>query len=215
MSTSPHELIRRSMLLSPVIPVLVIERTEDALPLAQALLKGGLKVLEVTLRTPNALKVIQTLVKALPDAVVAAGTITTPAQWEDAARAGAHFGVSPGLSPAMLEAAPGMALPLLPGVATASELMTALDAGFESFKFFPAHQAGGIGMLKAFGGPFAHAVFCPTGGITLETAPSYLALPNVACVGGSWLTPSDVLKAGNWPAIENLARQAAGLRSAV
>lgn len=214
MSTSPTELIQRTMRLSPVIPVLVIERTEDAVPLAQALLAGGLKVLEITLRTPNALKVIQTLVKALPDAVIAAGTITTPAQWEDAARAGAHFGVSPGLSPALIDAAPGMSLPLLPGVATASELMTALDAGFESFKFFPAQQAGGINMLKAFGGPFAHAVFCPTGGITLETAPDFLALPNVACVGGSWLAPVKAVQAGDWAAIEALARQAAGLHHA-
>jgi 2-dehydro-3-deoxyphosphogluconate aldolase/(4S)-4-hydroxy-2-oxoglutarate aldolase len=195
-------------------PQLVIERTEDALPLARALLQGGLKVLEITLRTPNALEVIELLARELPEALIAAGTITTTAQWEAAAKAGARLGVSPGLSPALIEASSNMAMPLLPGVATASELMTAMDAGFESFKFFPAQQAGGIGMLKAFGGPFAQALFCPTGGITLDTAPAYLALPNVACVGGSWLTPGDAIKAGDWSAIQALARQATGLHQA-
>jgi 2-dehydro-3-deoxyphosphogluconate aldolase/(4S)-4-hydroxy-2-oxoglutarate aldolase len=203
--------VRQAMGLSAVIPVLVIERTDDALPLARALLHGGLKVLEITLRTPNALEVIGLLARELPEALIAAGTITTPDQWEAATKAGARLGVSPGLSPALIEASASMAMPLLPGVATASELMTAMDAGFECFKFFPAQQAGGIGMLKAFGGPFAQALFCPTGGITVETAPDFLALPNVACVGGSWMAPAKALQAGDWVAIETLARQAAAL----
>lgn len=204
-------LIREALSLSPVIPVLVIDRTEDAVPLARALVKGGLQVLEITLRTPNALEVIQVLAQQVPEAVIAAGTITTPSQWASAYRAGARLGVSPGLTPALIEAAEHMGMPLLPGVATATELMTALSAGFECFKFFPAQQAGGVGMLKAFGGPFPDALFCPTGGITPETAPDYLALPNVACVGGSWLAPKAAVQAGDWDAIEALARQACAL----
>jgi len=197
--------------LSPVIPVLVIERTADAVPLARALLAGGLKVLEITLRTPNALDVIELLARQVPEAVIAAGTVTTPRQWEQAARAGARFVVSPGLTPALAEAASEASAPLLPGVATASELMTAMDAGFSCFKFFPAQQAGGLGMLKAWGGPFPEALFCPTGGITPELAPQYLALPNVACVGGSWLAPADALKDGDWARIQSLAEAASAL----
>lgn len=197
--------------LSPVIPVLVIDRTADAVPLARALLAGGLKVLEITLRTPNALDVIELLARQVPEAVIAAGTVTTPRQWEQAARAGARFVVSPGLTPALAEAASEASAPLLPGVATASELMTAMDAGFSCFKFFPAQQAGGLGMLKAWGGPFPEALFCPTGGITPELAPQYLALPNVACVGGSWLAPADALKDGDWARIQSLAEAASAL----
>ncbi len=204
--------LEQTMRLSPVIPVLVIERTEDAVPLARALLAGGLKVLEITLRTPNALDVIAAIAKAVPEAVLAAGTVTSPKQWEAAAAAGAQFVVSPGLTPALAEAAQGELPPLLPGVATASELMTAMDAGFACFKFFPAQQAGGIPMLKALGGPFAHALFCPTGGITAETAPNFLALPNVACVGGSWLVPAPLLAAGDWVQIQSLASVAAQQR---
>jgi 2-dehydro-3-deoxyphosphogluconate aldolase / (4S)-4-hydroxy-2-oxoglutarate aldolase len=211
MSHHPQDIILHAMGLGPVIPVLVIERLEDAVPMAQAMLRGGVSVLEVTLRTPAALEVIELLAREVPQAVIAAGTINNPKQWEAAAKAGAHLGVSPGLSPAMLEAAQHMALPLLPGVATASELMTAMDAGFERFKFFPAQQAGGVGMLKAFMGPFASAMFCPTGGITPSNAPDYLALPNVACVGGSWLVPADLLQNGRWHEIEALARAAASL----
>jgi 2-dehydro-3-deoxyphosphogluconate aldolase/(4S)-4-hydroxy-2-oxoglutarate aldolase len=202
-----------AMRLSPVIPVLVIDRTEDAVPLARALVEGGLKVLEITLRTPNALEVIAAIAAEVPDAVLAAGTITTPAQWEASARAGAKFVVSPGLTPALIEAAADASVPLLPGVATASELMIAMDGGFECFKFFPAQQAGGTAMLKALGGPFADALFCPTGGITVETAPQFLALPNVACVGGSWLAPANLLKAGQWDAIRDLAKAAASLKA--
>jgi 2-dehydro-3-deoxyphosphogluconate aldolase/(4S)-4-hydroxy-2-oxoglutarate aldolase len=202
-----------AMRLSPVIPVLVIDRTEDAVPLARALVEGGLKVLEITLRTPNALEVIAAIAAEVPDAVLAAGTITTPAQWEASARAGAKFVVSPGLTPALIEAAADASVPLLPGVATASEWMIAMDGGFECFKFFPAQQAGGTAMLKALGGPFADALFCPTGGITVETAPQFLALPNVACVGGSWLAPANLLKAGQWDAIRDLAKAAASLKA--
>jgi len=197
--------------LSPVIPVLVIDRTADAVPLARALLAGGLKVLEITLRTPAAMDIIEILARQVPEAVVAAGTVTNPRQWEQAARAGAKFMVSPGLTPALIEASADLPAPLLPGVATASELMTALDAGFNCFKFFPAQQAGGIGMLKAFHSPFPDAQFCPTGGITPALAPDYLQLPNVACVGGSWLAPADLVKAGEWEQIRSLAEGAASL----
>ncbi|MBC7700423.1 bifunctional 4-hydroxy-2-oxoglutarate aldolase/2-dehydro-3-deoxy-phosphogluconate aldolase [Aquabacterium sp.] len=210
MSNKNH-MLAAVMRLSPVIPVLVINRTADAVPIARALLAGGLKVLEITLRTPNALEVIETLAREVPEAVIAAGTVTTIKQWDDVARAGAQFAVSPGLTPALAQFAHKAAIPLLPGVATASELMTAMDAGFECFKFFPAQQAGGVAMLKALGGPFADALFCPTGGITVETAPHFLALPNVACVGGSWLAPALLVAAGDWSAIEVLAHASSGL----
>lgn len=204
--------IKPFMSLGPVIPVLVIDDTDKAVPLARALIAGGIKVLEITLRTPNALSVISEIARHVPDAVLAAGTVTTPEQWEASARAGARFAVSPGLTPRLLDAAAQAPIPLLPGVATASELMSAMDAGFECFKFFPAQQAGGVGMLKALGGPFAQALFCPTGGITPQTAPDYLALPNVACVGGSWLAPSAALASGDWAAITALAQAASRLR---
>ncbi len=208
-----RNLLRQAMTIGPVIPVLVIDTPEEAVPLARALLDGGVRVLEITLRTPRALEIIKVLAQQVPQAVLAAGTVTTPAQWEAAAQAGAQFAVSPGLTPRLISAASdGGPIPLLPGVATASELMTALDAGFECFKFFPAQQAGGVALLKALGGPFADALFCPTGGITVQSAPSFLSLPNVACVGGSWLAPSEVVKAGNWAAITELAQAAASLR---
>lgn len=214
MSNQNH-LLRPTLGISPVIPVLVIERTEDALPIAQALYNGGLKVLEITLRTPNALDVIREVTRHLPQAIVAAGTVTTPKQWQAAAEAGAHFAVSPGLTPALMQAAHGAGIPLLPGVATASELMTAMDAGFECFKFFPAQQAGGVGMLKAWSGPLPQAVFCPTGGITPQTAPDFLALPNVPCVGGTWLAPHDLVQVQAWAAIQTRAREAAALSARV
>lgn len=205
--TSDDLTLEKALTRGPVIPVLVIDRVDDAVPLARALLAGGVQVLEVTLRTPAALDVIRTLVREVPEALVAAGTVTTPEQWEAVAHAGAHLAVSPGLTPRLLSALHnGAPTPLLPGVATASELMTAMDAGLNRFKFFPAQQAGGVGMLKAFHGPFADAVFCPTGGITFGTAASYLALPNVACVGGSWLAPASAVRAGDWARITELAR---------
>lgn len=197
--------------LSPVIPVLVIDRARDAVPLANALLEGGLRVLEVTLRTPAALEVIRQIAGALPQAVVGAGTVLNAAQLCAARDAGAAFAVSPGLTPALAAASRDIGLPLLPGVQTASEVMAAREAGFACLKFFPAQPAGGVPMLKALAGPFPELRFCPTGGITLASAPDFLALPNVACVGGTWLTPREAVAAGDWAAITALARQAAGL----
>ncbi|HYR25391.1 MAG TPA: bifunctional 4-hydroxy-2-oxoglutarate aldolase/2-dehydro-3-deoxy-phosphogluconate aldolase [Aquabacterium sp.] len=211
MSTTPLSM-QEAMSLGPVIPVLVIDRVDDAVPLARALLAGGVQTLEVTLRTPVALDVIRVLAAEVPQAVLLAGTVTTPEEWEDAHHAGAHFAVSPGLTPRLLSALrSGGPMPLLPGVATASELMTAMDAGLTCFKFFPAQQAGGVSMLKAFRGPFADALFCPTGGITLDSAPDYLALPNVLCVGGSWLAPAAMVHAGEWARVTELAREATEL----
>lgn len=174
---------------APVIPVLVIDRVEDAVPIASALVGGGLPVLEVTLRTPQALDTIRAM-KAVPGARVGAGTVLTPAQYDAACDAGADFLVSPGLTPDLARHAADGAVPLLPGVATASEIMRALDHGFSRLKFFPATAAGGIPALKALSAVFRDVRFCPTGGITQESAPEWLALPAVACVGGSWLVPS-------------------------
>jgi 2-dehydro-3-deoxyphosphogluconate aldolase/(4S)-4-hydroxy-2-oxoglutarate aldolase len=213
MSQSSKLMLKQAMTIGPVIPVLVIHQGDDAVQLARALVAGGVRVLEITLRTPEALDVIKMLAQLVPEAVLAAGTVTTPEQWDAAAKAGAQFVVSPGLTPRLLDATrAGGPTPILPGVATASELMTAMDAGLDCFKFFPAQQAGGVGMLKAFHGPFANALFCPTGGITPETAPQYLSLPNVACVGGSWLAPADAVKAARWESITELAQAAASLR---
>lgn len=214
MSNKNH-LLRPTLDFSPVIPVLVIERTQDALPIAKALVDGGLRVLEITLRTANALDVIKEITRNLPEVVVAAGTVTTPKQWHAAAQAGAQFVVSPGLTPNLAHEAAKAPVPLLPGVATASELMIAMDSGFECFKFFPAQQAGGTGMVKAWGGPFPNAIFCPTGGITIDTAPQFLSLSNVACVGGSWLAPTQMVQDQNWSGLTELARQAASLKGAL
>lgn len=211
MSNKNH-LLQPMLNISPVIPVLVIERTEDALPIAQALLAGGLRVLEITLRTANALEVIREISINLPEVVVAAGTVTTPKQWHAAAQAGAQFVVSPGLTAPLAHEASKAPVPLLPGVATASELMTAADSGFECFKLFPAQHIGGVGLLKALHGPFPNAVFCPTGGITPDNAQSYLALPNVACVGGSWLAPGKLVQGQDWAGLTELARQAVALK---
>jgi len=196
----------------PVIPVIVIQRVEDALPLAEALLAGGVKVLEITLRTPVALECMRTIAKALPEAIVGAGTIRSVDDARAALDAGCRFGVSPGYSAAIGRACTDIGLPLLPGVATASEVMAAHADGYNFLKFFPATAAGGIPMLKALGGPFADVVFCPTGGVTLQTAPQFLALSNVKVCGGSWLTPQDAVDAKDWPRITALAREASGLR---
>jgi 2-dehydro-3-deoxyphosphogluconate aldolase/(4S)-4-hydroxy-2-oxoglutarate aldolase len=197
---------------APVIPVMVVERIEDAVPLARALYNGGLKVLEITLRTPCALDAITAMVEALPaDAVIGAGTIITPQDLEKAVKAGSTFLVSPGTTPALIEAAKASSIPLLPGVATPTEAMHLLVEGFTHQKFFPAEAAGGIPMLKSIGGPLPQITFCPTGGIDLAKAPSYLALPNVACVGGTWMAPKELMKAGKWDEIEKLAREAASL----
>jgi 2-dehydro-3-deoxyphosphogluconate aldolase/(4S)-4-hydroxy-2-oxoglutarate aldolase len=195
----------------PVIPVIVIDRLADAVPLARALVAGGVKVLEVTLRTPVALAAIEAMVREVPEAIVGAGTIRSAADARAARQAGAVFGVSPGYTPEVGVACRDMGLPLLPGVATASEVMAAQADGLSFLKFFPATAAGGIPMLKALAGPFPDVAFCPTGGITLQTAPEFLALPNVKVCGGSWLTPADAVKAGDWGRITRLAAGAAAL----
>ena len=197
----------------PVIPVIVLQRLQDAVPLAEALLAGGVKVLEVTMRTPVALQCIEAIARALPEAVVGAGTLRSAADAQAALDAGSRFGVSPGYTAALGQACRQIGLPLLPGVATASEVMAASADGLGFLKFFPAVQAGGLAMLKALGGPFPDIAFCPTGGIALDTAPQFLALPNVKVCGGSWLTPADAVAAGDWARITRLAREAQALRS--
>jgi 2-dehydro-3-deoxyphosphogluconate aldolase/(4S)-4-hydroxy-2-oxoglutarate aldolase len=196
----------------PVIPVIVLDRVADAVPLARALVAGGVRVLEVTLRTPAALACIEAIARAVPEAVVGAGTIRSAADARAAKAAGSVFGVSPGYTAEVGAACRDAYLPLLPGVATASEVMAAQADGLQFLKFFPATAAGGIPMLKALGGPFPDVVFCPTGGITPETAPQFLALPNVKVCGGSWLTPADAVAAGDWDRITQLARAATALR---
>lgn len=197
----------------PVMPVIVLNQVADAVPLARALVAGGIRVLEVTLRTPAALDSIRAIAAEVPDAILGAGTVVTPADLDAAAKAGAVFAVSPGASPDLLRAGREAAIPLLPGVMTPSDVINALSAGYTAMKLFPAAQAGGLGMLKALSGPFPQIRFCPTGGIDPASAPAFLALPNVACVGGSWLTPADRVKAGDWAAITELARAAAALRA--
>lgn len=204
--------IREIVGLSPVIPVLTIAQLEHAVPLARALLAGGLCVLEITLRTPVALAAVEAMRKAVPEAVIGVGTLTRAVDFATADRVGAQFGVTPGLTPELAAAARGARFPLLPGVMTPTELIGARTSGFNVLKFFPAEPAGGIGMLRALGAPFPDVLFCPTGGITRATAGAYLELPNVACVGGSWLAPPAMLAAGDWAGIEALARDASGLR---
>jgi 2-dehydro-3-deoxyphosphogluconate aldolase / (4S)-4-hydroxy-2-oxoglutarate aldolase len=204
--------IRDILKLAPVIPVLTIHRLEHAVPLARALSEGGLRVLEITLRTAAALPAIELMRNALPEAIVGAGTLTRAADFAAAETAGAQFGVSPGLTAELARAAGTVKFPLLPGVMTPTDLIAARAQGFTALKLFPAQQAGGVGMLKALGAPFPDVVFCPTGGITRASAPEFLALPNVACVGGSWLAPKELMQAGDWQGIEVLARDSAGLR---
>lgn len=199
------------MALAPVIPVLTIERASDAVMLARALVDGGLLALEITLRTPAALEAIAAIAAQVPEAVVGAGTVLNPSDWERARNAGARFIVSPGLTEALIQTAAQSPLAFLPGVATASELMRGLDAGLTHFKFFPAETSGGVAALKALYGPFSGPRFCPTGGITAKTAPDYLALPNVACVGGGWVAPTEAIDAGDWRRISALAKVAAAL----
>ncbi|UCH17500.1 MAG: bifunctional 4-hydroxy-2-oxoglutarate aldolase/2-dehydro-3-deoxy-phosphogluconate aldolase [Burkholderiales bacterium] len=196
----------------PVIPVIVIERLVDAVPLASALVAGGVRVLEVTLRTPVALAAIEAIARAVPQAIVGAGTLRSAADVRQAMNAGCVFGVSPGYTTDVGRAARAVGLPLLPGVATASELMATQADGFSFVKFFPATAAGGVPMLKALAGPFPDVAFCPTGGITAKTAREFLALPNVKVCGGSWLTPADAIDVGDWGRITRLAREAQALR---
>jgi len=196
----------------PVIPVIVIDKIEQAVPLARALVAGGVRVLELTLRTPVALQALCAIAHEVEGAIIGVGTITCAEDFVRSIKAGALFGVSPGLTPELIAAALDSGLPLLPGVMTPSDVIAARAAGFTGLKLFPAQQAGGIGMLKAMGGPFPDVTFCPTGGITAATAADFLALPNVACIGGSWLTPQDAIAAGDWGRITALARETAGLR---
>lgn len=196
----------------PVIPVIVLHRVADAVPMARALVAGGVRVLEVTLRTPVGLACIEAIAREVPEAIVGAGTLRSAADAVAARNAGSRFGVSPGYTAAVGAACRDAGLPLLPGVATAGEVMAAMADGLQFLKFFPATAAGGIPMLKALAGPYPDISFCPTGGITAETAPQFLALPNVKVCGGSWLTPADALEQGDWARITQLARAAAALR---
>lgn len=210
-ASNPSDETLRLAALGPVIPVIVLDRVEDAVPLANALLAGGVQVLEVTLRTPAALACIEAIAKAVPQAVVGAGTVRSADDARRARAAGARFAVSPGFTLAVADGCAAAGLPLLPGIATPSELMAANAEGFRFLKFFPAAAAGGLPMLKALASPFADLSFCPTGGITEQTAPDYLALANVRCVGGSWLTPADALRDGDWARVSALARAASAL----
>lgn len=198
----------------PVIPVIVLQRLEHAVPLARALVEGGVRVLEVTLRTPVALAGIEAIAREVPQAIVGAGTIRSAADARAARAAGSVFGVSPGYTDAVGRACREISLPLLPGVATASEAMAAQGDGYTFLKFFPASAAGGVTMLKALAGPFPDLWFCPTGGLTPQSAPEYLALPHVPVCGGSWLTPADAIEQGDWARITRLAREAGALRKA-
>src|SRR5438094_10669825 len=200
------------MRIGPVIPVIVIDDLAHAVPLARALVAGGVRVLEVTLRTRVALDAVRAIGREVEDAIVGVGTISRAEHFQQAVDAGARFGVSPGLTNELIDAAQANKLPLLPGVMTPSDVIAARAAGLRQLKLFPAQQAGGIGMLKALSGPFPDVQFCPTGGITADTAPEFLALPNVACVGGSWLTPGGAVAAGDWDTITRLAREASALR---
>lgn len=199
-----EDIIRRA----PVIPVLTIEREEDAVPLARALVEGGLPVLEVTLRTPAALGALRAIANEVPDALLGAGTVLHQRDYDAAVEHGARFALSPGYVEALKPAAHA---PFIPGIATATELMRGLDEGYTAFKFFPAAALGGPSALAALGGPLPKARFCPTGGISLRNAPEYLALSNVCCVGGSWVAPAAHVRGGQWDAIRVLAREAAAL----
>lgn len=205
--TSIDEIMRAA----PVIPVIVIEDLDHAVPLAHALVKGGLNVLEITLRTPTAMDAIKAIQAEVDGAIVGAGTVLTPRQLEAVAALGCHFAVSPGFTQALLDAATGSPCPLLPGAATASEVMQLLDRGHNRQKFFPAESAGGATFLKSLASPLPDAKFCPTGGIGPDNAKTYLDLQNVLCVGGSWVVPKDAIASGDWSRIEELAASAATL----
>ncbi|GFZ88456.1 bifunctional 4-hydroxy-2-oxoglutarate aldolase/2-dehydro-3-deoxy-phosphogluconate aldolase [Dyella caseinilytica] len=204
--------VETTMRLAPVIPVVIIDDARYAVPMARALVAGGIPAIEVTLRTPAALDAIRAIAAEVEGAVVGVGTVLSARDLHAAEQAGARFAVSPGVSPGLLDAADNSALPLLPGVATAGEAMTLLERGYRHLKFFPAVPAGGAKLLGAWASPLPQLRFCPTGGISLTSAPDFLALPNVLCVGGSWLTPSDKLKSGDWTGIEQLAREAVLLK---
>jgi len=207
-----QQALERTLGLGPVVAVVVIERLADAVPMARALVAGGVRAIEVTLRTPVALEAMRAIAGEVEGAEVGAGTVLTPADLAAAEAAGARFAVSPGATATLTAAAAHSALPWLPGVATASETMALIEHGHRFLKLFPAEAAGGVALLRGLGGPLPGVRFCPTGGITPASAGSYLALPNVACVGGSWLAPADRMAAGDWARIEALAREAGSLR---
>ena len=194
--------------MGPVVPVMVIKKLEDAVPLAKALVKGGVRVLEITLRTPVAIDAIRAISREVPEAVVGAGTVITPEDLQAVEEAGAFFAISPGLTPELLEAANSGNIALIPGISTISELMIGMSRGFDNFKFFPAEAAGGVATLKSIAGPFPQITFCPTGGISAKNYKQYLALSNVACIGGSWLAPSDAVEQKDWDRVTQLAREA-------
>lgn len=202
----PGEVMRQG----PVVPVMVIHKLEHAVPLANALLAGGIRVLEITLRTPVAMESIRAIRREVPDAIVGAGTVTRGEELDAVAAAGAVFAISPGLTAELLDAANRGPIPLIPGIATISELMTGMARGYDHFKFFPAEAAGGMRMVQAIAGPFPRITFCPTGGITFANYREYLALDNVACVGGSWVAPQGAMDQGDWARITALAREAVG-----
>ena len=205
----PHtDTIDNILQLAPVVPVIAIERLEDAIPLARALVAGGLPVLEITLRTACALDAMRAIAAEVPGAIVGAGTVLTPSDLAAVAAAGARFAISPGATPTLYAAARHASIPWLPAIATSSELMVGLEHGYQRFKFFPAESSGGIAALKSFAGPFAQARFCPTGGIDAAKAPAYKALANVITVGGSWMLPKAAIDAGRWDEIESLAGEA-------
>lgn len=206
-------ILEEIMRAGPVIPVLKVDDVNIAVPLAEALVAGGLPVLEVTLRTDSALEVIAAM-SEVEGAIVGVGTVTKPGQFALAKQAGSQFAVTPGLTPGLIEAAPGAGMPVLPGVMTPSELIEASEHGFKLLKLFPAEVAGGVAMLKSLAGPFAEVGFCPTGGVTPDNMKSYLSLPNVLCVGGSWLAPNEMIEARDWSGICNLAKAAVSLSQA-
>ena len=212
MSNAPAFTALHVMQDAPVIPVIVLNDVAHAVPMARALVAGGVRMLEVTLRTPQALACMEAIARDVPEAVVGAGTVRSKADAQAAANAGARFAVSPGYTSAVGQACRDLGLPLLPGVATGSEIMMAQEDGFTQLKFFPAMQAGGPAMLKAWSGPFFDVKFCPTGGVTLQNAPEFLALPNVVCVGGSWIVPADAMAKGEWDNITQLAKDTQALR---
>ncbi len=204
MQYTPKQILR----IGPVIPVIVIRKVDNAVPLAKALLAGGVKVIEVTLRSDVALDAIQAIKEQVPETVVGAGTVLSTNDLRDVEHAGAAFAISPGLTPSLLQAAKEANIPLIPGISSASELMYGMEAGLKEFKFFPAQAAGGIEMLRSLAGPFPQVSFCPTGGITPANYKKYLALENVACVGGSWLAPNDAVTSCNWSKITNICHDA-------
>jgi 2-dehydro-3-deoxyphosphogluconate aldolase/(4S)-4-hydroxy-2-oxoglutarate aldolase len=194
--------------LGSIVPVLVIENVEDAVPIARALMAGGISVLEVTLRTANALEVIKEIATKVPEAMIGAGTVINPETFQQSVDAGAKFVISPGLTKELLAASKASTIPLIPGIASISELMTGMDAGFDHFKFFPAEANGGAKSIKSISGPFPNIRFCPTGGINVDNMGNYLALDNVRCIGGSWLVPDDAVKAKDWARITEITKQA-------